>query len=641
MLYVNLARSIAYPGSILTGGEMRILTMKRIAANLVIFIGLIVFIPSDLCWAQDIDLERIVITPSRIEESYSDTSRKVDVITSKDIESSGAKNIADALTAITSVNISNYGGLGALKNIRMRGSTASQVLVSVDGRPLNNPRDGEVDLSTITLDNIDRIEVVHGPTSSLYGAQGMGGMVNIITKKPPKEKQKTEFTTSFGTFRTFTERLLHGGRLGKFGYLITGQYESSEGFRDNSDFVAKDFNTKFEYALNSENNLSINSGFYVNKLGTPGAISAPDIDDKQKNLKNFLDLNWTFKPDNATALSTKIYNNYDRLEFIENTAGSIFDTALSKNIHTTQVRGLDLQLSKQLSDNYRGLIGFNYVVNMNDSTSSAKHKYIVRAGYLENRLTLFKELLEIDLGARLDDYSNFGTEINPSFSFLYKLNKSNKLHGLISRSFRAPTFNDLYWPDEGWAKGNPNLKPEKGITGEMGIESRIDKYLLTNITYYRNDFNELINWAPQGDVWQPTNIGSAVIDGIELNNRIYLSNNLEAELGYTFLGARDDKANQYLIYQPKNKVDLSLKYKEINGFRFEIKGQFTDKRFHDSNNTITVKRFFVLGLSASKNFKNGLTYFVDIDNLSNRKYQVIRDYPMPGFSATSGMKLEF
>lgn len=612
--------------------------MKRSSQILAVLTSTMLILPN-LCRADE--LEKIVITSSRVEESYENAMRKVDVITSNDIESLSASDLAEVLTKITSMNISSYGGLGATKSIRMRGSTASQVLVLIDGRPINNPRDGEADLSNIPLDNIERIEILHGPASSLYGSQAMGGTINIITKKPPKEKQKTELATSFGTFRTYTEKLLYGGNLSNFGYLITGQYESSEGFRDNSEFNTKDFNTKFEYELNDQNNLSLNFGFYKARLGTPGTISSPDNDDKQNSLKNFVDLNWNFKPDDTTQFSVKIYNNYDRLEFIENTAGSAFDVAFSKAIHATKVRGLDFLFNKQLFEKYQLITGFNLVKNMNNSTSSAKHKYTVRAGYVENQLNLSKRL-KVNLGARVDDYSNFGTEFNPSAGFLYVFRKQFKLRGLISRSFRAPTFNDLYWPDEGWAKGNPNVKPEKGITAELGIETQVNKYLQTGITYYRNDYNGLINWAPDAaGVWQPSNIDSAVIDGIEWENKIFVINNLEIDLGYTFLNAKNDETHNYLIYQPKHKLDFSLKYKNINGILFELRGQLTDKRFHDSANTIKVERFLTLSLNASKKFSSGFTYFISIDNLLNKEYQIIRDYPMPGFSFTSGIKLEF
>jgi len=596
---------------------------------------------ADIALAADIDLDKIVVTPSKIEEYYGDTSRSVDVVTAKEIEYSGAEDVAEALTDLTSVDISNYGGAGELKNIRMRGSTAAQVLVTVDGRPVNNPRSGEIDLSTIPLDNIERIEVVHGPASSLYGSQAMGGTVNIITKKPPVRGFETSLSSSFGTFRTYTERLLHGGRAGDFGYLISGGYFNTQGFRANSEVDSKDANAKFEYRLNDNNALRLGSGFYRSKSGSPGPVSSPDTDDKQLANTNYLDLAWDFKPDSLTGLSARFYRNYDRLEFMENSAGSAYDTANAKNTHSTSARGLELQFNRRLFDFYQLICGFNYVGNYNDSTSSAKHKYLVRAGYLENQFDL-GPAFKFNLGARLDDYSNFGTQVSPSVSAIYKISDDIKLHGLVARSFRAPTFNDLYWPDDGWTKGNPSLRPEKGTTGEIGIDARVCKYLSSGLTYYRSVYKQLINWAADDNgVWSPTNIGSALIDGIEFGNTVYLLDDLELGLNYTYMRAIDEETGKYLIYQPRDKADLSLKYKNAEGLVLMFKGQFTDKRFHNTSNTISVKRFFVFGFSLSKKINENLTCFASVDNLFARHYQVIRDYPMPGFSATGGLRLEF
>ncbi|MDD5692021.1 MAG: TonB-dependent receptor [Candidatus Omnitrophica bacterium] len=610
--------------------------MKNVIKKFAVLSLSLFFLPG-IAFPQGVELDRIVVTPSRIEESSGDVGRVVDVVTSQEIESGGSEDLADALTDLTSVNISSYGGPGTNKDIRMRGSTAAQVLVLMDGRPINNPRDGAVNLSDIPLDNISRVEVMHGPGSSLYGSSAMGGVVNIITKKPPKEGQKAEVYSSFGTARTYIERALYGARVSKFSYLISGGYESSEGFRQNSEFNAKDCNLKLEYDLNNENNLWLSSGFYKSRLGTPGStIWGIDEDDKQNTLRRFFDFKWSFKPQEGTGLSARMYQNYDRLEFIENS------TTYDKDIHATTVRGFDLQFDKQLLDTYGIVAGFNYVKNMNDSTASAKHEYNVTSGYLENRLDLFDKKLNFNLSARVDDYSNFGTEFNPSLSALYKFSEGIKFHGLISRSFRAPTFNDLYWPDQGWAKGNPNLKPEKGITEELGTEIRINRRLVSGLTYFHSDFKQLIQWSTDSaGVSIPENVSSAVIDGIELENKIFISDNLDLGINYTYLVARDKDTRKYLVYQPMNKVDACLKYHGYDGFTVELKGQFTGQRFVDDKNMIKVKHFFVLGISVSKKFKTGVTCFAHIDNLTNRKYQVIRGYPMPGFSFTGGLKAEF
>lgn len=607
--------------------------------------ALLVLILSGKSRAEDVDLDKIVVTPSRIEESSGDVGRSVDVVTAQEMARSGAQNLADALTNLTSVEMTDYGGPGANKNIRMRGSTAAQVLVMVDGRPVNNPRDGQVDLATIPLDNIGRVEVVHGPGSGIYGSQAMGGVVNIITKNPPKEGQKTELYSSFGTARTYIERLSQGAKVSNFRYLVSGEYQSSQGFRSNSGLNAQDCNLKLGYELNGQNDVSLNSGFYHGKLGTPGPITSPDLDDKQDTLKRFFDFNWNFKPDEKTGIAAKIYQNYDRLEFLENSSDG-WNPDNKKDIHTTTVRGVDIQLDKQLSDIYRLVAGFNSVENMNDSTSSAKHKYNVIAGYLQNHFTLFDKL-KINFGARLDDYSNFGAQFNPNLDFLYTFNEAVKFHGLVSRSFRAPTFNDLYWPFNDYGpfykeKGNPNLKPEKGVTGELGAEVRISKYLTSRLTYYRSSYKQLIQWSEDAThLWQPMNVSSAVINGIELDNKIFITDKFGLNLNYTYLMARDEDTHKYLVYQPKNKLDACLKYQDYNGLTIELKGQFTGQRFTDADNNTKIKSFFVLGVSASKKFKFGVTFFAYIDNLLNRKYEVNQGFPMPGFSFTGGLKAEF
>lgn len=596
---------------------------------------------SGITRAENIELDKIVITPSRIEEHDGDTGRAINVVTSSEIEKSGTQDLAGALTNLTSVDISNYGGPGAAKSIRMRGSTAAQVLVLMDGRPINNPRDGETDLSNIPLDNIARVEVMHGPGSGLYGSSAMGGVVNIITKEPPKEGQKINLYSSFGTAQTYIERMSQGAKISNFSYLISGGYQSSAGFRSNSSLNAEDSNLKLKYTLNSQNDIGLNSGFYKSKAGSPGKSSTPDIDDKQNTLKRFFDFNWDFKPDTRTGLLVKAYQNYDRLEFLANTADTPFETANQKDIHATISRGFDLQFNKQILEIYRLICGFNYVKNMNDSSTTAKHRYIVRAGYLQNHLQLFK-YLKLNFGARLDDYSNFGSQINPDLNFLYNFNDDIKFHGSINRSFRAPTFNDLYWPFNGWSQGNPSLNPEKGLSEELGVEIKINKHLTSGLTYYHSNYSQLIQWSDDGSgVWRPQNINCAVIDGMELENKVYILDNFILGVNYTYMIARDKKTHKYLVYQPMNKVDTSLKYNNLNGLTIELKGQFTDQRFNDAGNNTKVKNFFVFGLNASKEFKKGLICFTNIDNLFNRKYQVIHDYSMPGFSFTGGIKAEF
>lgn len=585
----------------------------------------------------DIELEKIVVTPSRIEESYNEVGRKVDIISSSELKNLNPKDISEILEDIGAININNYGSQGAQKTIQMRGSTASQVLVLIDGRPMNSPRSGDIDLSTISLDNIERIEVMRGPGSSIYGSSAMGGVINIITKGPPRKGQKTEFMSSFGTFRTYQERMSHGARLKNFGYQMNTSYQTSEGHRDNSEFTAKDVSAKLTYEFNSQNKLSLSGEFYKDRLGTPGLITSPDLDDKQLDRKNYFDINWDVRPweDRDINISTRAYQNYDRLEFIET------PLPLDKTTHTTKSRAINLRYNQGLFKFYRFILGFDWTNNLNNSSNAAKHDYIVRAGYLENQLDLWEDL-QVDFGARIDDYSNFGTKISPNLNLQYRLKDDTRLHFLIARSFRAPTFNDLYWPATGFEEGNPNLQPEKGVTGELGIEKNFSKFFKVGLTYFRSKYDNLIKWQEDTDgIWRPKNIDSAIIQGVEQDLQIKLFNNLDIDIAYTYLRAKDDKTGKYLTYQPKHKANFFVKYKGLAGFILGLEGQFVDRRYHNATNTVYVKRYYVLGLRLSKKIKEKTNIFFNIDNLLNKKYQSVRDYPLAGFSVTSGLKLEF
>jgi len=599
-----------------------------------------------VCWcypvfAQDVDLEKIVVTPSRIAQNNGSVARNVDVITSKDIAASGARDLSGVLEGVTSLMVSNYGGAGSAKTVRMRGSTSAETLVMVDGRPINSPRDGEVDLSSIPLDNVARVEVMHGAGSSLYGSNAMGGVINIITKRPPEKGVKTEVTSGFGTFRTYLDKIVHGARLGKLGYQLSGAYESSAGFRDNSKLNQKDLHAQFGYEFDEGNNLVFNSGFFHSLNGAPGSLSYSDTDDKQRTSKNFFDTWWDIRVDDGFGVKTRLYNSYERLEFMENSAGASWESAYAKDIHATIARGFDMQFDKKFIDIYRIVGGFNYAANYNDSTSSGKHAYSIKAWYFDNQFDITKQLF-CSLGARLEDYSTFGFQSSPSASIMYRLDDKTKFRSSISRSFRSPTFNDLYWPDDGSTKGNANLKPEKGITGEIGVERQICMFLDSGLTYYHSQYKQMINWSETNWVWSPVNVGNAEINGIEFSNRLTFNENYSAALNYTWTRAKDSKTKEYLIYQPNNKADISLRYtNDRRGLIVEVNGHYVDRRFHDEANAIYMKRYFVFGLSGSKKINKVISCFASIDNLLNRDYQVVRDYPMPGFAINGGIKAEF
>ncbi len=582
----------------------------------------------------NIELEKIVVTPLGIEQPYAQTSRSIDVIRFKETDTIYSQLISEPLDRLTSSSIINYGSLGALKSIRIRGSTAEQVLVLLDSRPINDPRSGQSELHQIPIESIERIEVIKGPASAIYGSSALGGVVNIITKKP-SEKPKVTLESRFGTFKTFHESFSHSATIKDLGYYLNYTYDSSLGHRDNSQYRAHNLTTKLDYHVSENNRLYFNAGDFEDEAGTPGDIARPDLDDFQFDFKNYLDLGWSAQLFENSNINLRGYQNVDRLEFVESY------NPLNKNSAKSKVRGLIFQYDQEFYDFYKVIFGFDGKDNKVNSSTVGKHRYVVRSPFLQNEISIGEDL-NLNFGARWDDYSNFGKESTPSAGLTYRITDGAKLRVNYSKGFRAPTFNDLYWPFDGFTEGNPALRPEKGWSWEGGFDIEYANGLKINATYFTNKLKDLINWAPGTDfVWRPTNVDSANIDGVELETTLPLLKGLSANLGYTYLNPMDINRDRYLIYRAKNKFDFGLNYELDSKFNIRFYGQSLGRRYIDTSNSELLQEDLIAYLDASYKINNNLTTFLSIDNIFNKKYARVYGYPMPGFAITGGMKAEF
>ncbi|HDZ62138.1 MAG TPA: hypothetical protein ENH40_03205, partial [Nitrospirae bacterium] len=221
-------------------------------------------------------LDEVVTTATRIPHLLKYTPSSVTVITRDRIEAANPQDVADVLEDIAGLKIERYGSMGANSTVHIRGLYSSHVLVMVDGRPVNSPSTGSADLSWLSVDNIERIEVVRGPGSALYGANAVAGVINIITKSPPEEFT-AKVTTSYGTWDTLITRLENGWKLGDFSYSVTANRKNSNGYRDNSAHESRDISAKLFYEFDKEVNLSLSGGHYHGRTENPGAKPAENF----------------------------------------------------------------------------------------------------------------------------------------------------------------------------------------------------------------------------------------------------------------------------------------------------------------------------------------------------------------------------
>ncbi len=587
----------------------------------------------------DMDLGKVVVTSSKLVQAFRNTSQNVTVINSKEINASGANEISEILNYLPSVDINGYGSAGAVRGIQIRGASSQQVVTMIDGREINTPRDGLSDFNRIPIANIERIEILRGPASAIYGANAVGGVINIITKSG-SEKMFTELVSEYGAFATNHESLAHGYKIGGLDYFITYEYLNTQGHRENSAHHSNNAVVKVGYDLNDSNRINVSGGYYDSKTGTPGLITFENLQAKQLNSNKFADMTYTGKLAEGQDLYLKLFSSSDRLEYVRTFEPNDRDT------HQIDIYGVDAQISQKFMDVFRTAVGASFQEQFLDSTNSGEHTTIAKGFYTEAEMDIFKKGA-LKFGARWDDYSTFGDMISPSASVYFWPTESLKVHALAGRSFRAPTFNDLYWPREdygvwGGVEGNPNIGPEKAISYEAGFSTYFFKKVKTDITFFRNEYDDLIEWSMDNLLWwRPNNVSSATVNGVEAEMEYAFRDNLRSKLNYTYLDTENETNNKELIYRPQNLCKLILIYNPSDKWELSATGSYKGARFADTANDIKLKAYTLVNLHAGYNINDNAQVFMDVKNAFDRDYQDQLNYSVPGRAFYGGLKITF
>ncbi len=594
---------------------------------LVMLTALLIFVVPVSAQEEVMELDEVVVTASRYEESIMDTPVSIEVIDQEEIEESGANNIAELISSTTGVQIVDQGGSSGLKTINLRGSSANQVLVMIDGQPINNNQNGQVDLGQLVLSNVKRIEILKGPASSIYGANALGGVINIITKEG-SDINGTEINFGLGSFDTYNTSIVHGTSFDNTEVQISAEILKSDGERKNSEVDQYFISTKINYNINSTNDLIFNISYNDSDKKVPGSESmlTPNAtqDDLMKNYslkfvqnKEFRNLNISFYQNNIES----IYDNPDEFGY----SGS------SK--HYTKDNGIHINQTHYLNNNTLSY-GIEYNEDEIDSNENGKHDLNTKSIYLNDKWEINNQFI-LNAGVRYDDHEKFGSETSPRVGLIYKINKNKNIYLSYGESYRTPTFNDLYWPSTQYTEGNPDLEAETSKAYEIGYRSN-NKLLNTEINIFRRDSQNLIEWAAGSDfVYRPYNINNAETDGLELTLDTKLTDTLNFAYQHTYLDSRNNKTNELLKDQFYNSISLTY---APNDYKLIFKGNHVGGRINDLNN------YTVFDLDLIKNItliNRDYNIIISVKNLFDQDYQVNSGYPMPGRNFMVNLSTKF
>ncbi len=612
-----------------------------------------------------VHLNPIVITATGYKHLKSNITVASEIMSRNDLLNNSGITPAEIVNNTTSIHIRDYGGYAGIKSPSIRGSNSEQVLVLLDGQRLNSSQNGNFDLNSIPLESLEKIEIIRGGHSAFYGTDAMGGIINLVTRDFIKQnKLSLGIKTTTGSFGTRGYDFYGSQKIKNFNYLITydhlqsqgdfaytNPYTDSEEIRKNNDYNRNNLLLKAGYTINKNSEIDITHRIIQSERGSAGSLqyltnrARNNLKDNMTNLHLSYQLHPQLKIDNSLYL----HNNDNTYKDPE-----AFTPVTSH--HENQVYGFKSRLKWNLGANFNLNTGFEYRKENLESSDIGSLNRTNTGTFIHSEVDFHVSTFDIKLvpAIRYDHYSNIGSILSPKFGMLLDYNKIDNLffRSNIGKSFRAPTFNDLWWPKDSWTQGNPDLKPETSVNFDFGFSYHNNGPAQINIesTYFYRQIKNLILWQPDVNyVYTPDNIGKARIDGLENTITIRLLDyDSYLKISHTYLNAlnKTKESNNYdntLIYRPKNKISFSAGC-SFYSISLLIDYTLVEKQFSDKANDNTISRYQLLNSSLSyalKIYELTMNFSLKAKNLLNENYILMKDYPLPGREILFSVGIEY
>jgi outer membrane cobalamin receptor len=548
------------------------------------------------------ELKPIVVTASRSHDRLKNIPSHTTIITRKEWKDKNLLTLGDVLRKYSGLDIKENGFLGQSSSLSLRGSSSSQVLVLLDGRKLNSITYGSFNLSDFSLEQVEKIEIIRGALSNLYGANALGGIVNIVTKDP----QSSPFLSGsiiFGTFRTSSYSFNLSQKISKFSFSLGGDRKSSENDRPNSDFYSFDFSGNLGYTFSSKGNFKLYFKTREDRLGVCGPIPDPkkipkygnssvsSLFDHQKDKNHSVDFTFDYPLRKNDFLTFKLYYDqrklyyftiYDSWDFLNSslvktnddyfyktrTSGGFLQYLFSFDNGDNITFGCDFQKDKLFAD--QNMV-YQLPSSLKDTVISWRPKSDLIGIWAKSNIYFIHNLI-FQAGLRYDNPSNFSEALSPNLGLVYHPKENQSLKISWGKGFRAPTFNDLYWP----YGGNKSLRPEKGQNLEALFSSDGQRFSYQLCLFHRR-VKDLITWLPlgEGGQWQPFNVDEYRSWGAEWEMNLVLQKDVNLSWNYTLnMGKETKKELVYDYYDWSNQTEITKFAKSDRDARFVPKQAF-------------------------------------------------------------------
>ena len=621
-----------------------------------------------------------VVSASRVEELQQDSPLPIDVVTKERIERTGFESVADVLSELPGVVTRNNASFSGSSQEQIDGVASQDILVLQDGLPVVGARginSGIIDLDQQNVGRLDRVEVLRGAASSLYGTDAIGGVINMITHEPVHPFEgglrlsggdlgifdgDLDLGTQWKNLTAFTDLELH--RVNS--YTLIPNDESTIGANNQR----YDGFVKLRYSFNPRASIGYTGDAYhdtstgKNTDITGAAASGYDYAVSHDSTQTHA-LVGDFLPTSSTTVQARLYearfdsNSYQNPINADNSHGAQFDYG---NLYERYHRA-DATVSQQVEswqflqggdewvqDSYRGL---NRIVGSDDGQQITTNDV-----WLQDRIQPWKKLI-INLGGRYNHHSLYGSHVVPKIGLVYRVNDHWTVRGAYGKGFRSPSLGELYYlllhPEYGYQViGNPTLQPERSESYSVGADYQVNRYSF-GATLYRNNLNHLINYVyagfptseadldallaqygiPASFGAQPflatylyTNVDQAYTQGINLKGSVLLSRDLRVDGFYAYLDPYDVTDKQTLTERSRNQGSVRTEYVSNRlGVVANIRGNFFGRYLINATTGEHEQAYALWNFYASKNILHGLQAYGAVDNLGNSRDSLLAQTP--------------
>lgn len=611
--------------------------------------------------ARETDTSDVAVSPTGVTSSVDQIASSVTVITSKEIEAKQYRTVPEVLKTVPGLNVVASGGPGGQTSIFMRGTNSNHTKVLIDGIEISDPSNSNrsADLAQLLATDVDRIEVLRGPQSGLYGADAVGGVIAIYTKKGEGPAKVNTFVEG-GSFGTFNQGAGARGSVGGFNYSFNIAHFRADDIpvtprdlvppgapRFGNDYDNWTYSTKLGYQITPNFEVNAVARYTESTLFYTGG--AANLYQSRTDVEQLFTRGEAVLTSFGGSLKSYFGVNYTNIKNDYSVPPGIFDF---EGFNDGERVKFDWRSVWTISPRHTFIVGAEHLEDSADTDNNFGDPFSAeewnRAVFAELQSEVFRNFF-LAANVRQDDNETFGSHATWRIAPAYVIDATaTKIKGSVGTAFKVPTlsqrFQDFPDPNPTWAFfGNPDLQPEESTGYDIGFEQALlDDKVRFGATYFYNDITGLIASGVIDGRSTNVNIGKATTEGVEAFASADLTDNLRLRADYTYTEARDDIADLWLLRRPRNKASLTVGWTPYDPLLLTATVLYVGESadiIRESFSTRTVlPSFTVVNVGADYKLNDNMSLYGRIDNLFDEHYEIPDGFEATGIGGYVGIR---